>query len=164
VRHGTLYNTDSSQKYQILYRDIPAAQKKRLVFLITDYVEGLPDATAYWFIPALKTACRQVLAEMPLRGKAGLAALRSRGIDGLVVSVSPDMDEAVALGHLRAFGDQGLQAGFPQLCVLGVQTLSLATSASCMGFTMMGGPVIHDAVVAPDKSLKFRYTDIFGGG
>ena len=164
VRHGTLFNTDSSQKYQMIYRDVPEAHRKNIIFLITQYMEGLPENTAYWFIPALKAACRRVYAEMPLRSKAVLNALKSRGIDGLCVTVPPGVDEAVTLGNLRSFSDNGLQAGFAEVLVLGLPSLSLATSASCMGFTALSGPAIHDAVDAPDAAHKFRYAAIFSDG
>src|SRR5262249_30095379 len=125
---------------------------------------GLPDNTAYWFIPALRTACRQVLAEMPLRGMSGVTALKSRGLDGLCVTVEPYMDEAAALDHLHYFSEQCREAGFRQIFALGVPTLSLATSIGCMGFTVMGGAAVHGATPAPDKSHKFRYAGIFSGG
>ena len=161
VRHATLYNADASQKYQMIYRDVPPAHRKNIVFLITQYMEGLPENIVYWFLPALKTACGQVFAEMPLRGKAGLSLLKSRGIDGLCVTVPSGVDEAVTLGHLRSFSDHARQAGFAQVMVLGLPSLSLATSASCMGFTGLGGAAIHDAVEAPDTEHKFRYATIF---
>ncbi len=163
VRHGTLYNVDSSQKYQSLYRDIPMPHRRQLVFLVTGYIEGLPEKDAFWFLPALKAAGQHVFVEMPLRTKANFAALKQLGIDGLGVTADAGIDEAVVLGYLQNIAGLAHQAGLAQTFVLNIPTLSLATSASCMGFSWMGGPAIHGLVQGPDKSHQFRYAELFAG-
>jgi GGDEF domain-containing protein len=163
VRHGTLYNTDSGRKYQAIYRDIPEAQRKNLIFVVTNYIEGLPEKDVFWFLPALKAAARHVFVEMPLRTRASFSALKALGVDGLGVAAAAEVDESVLLGYLQNFAGQAQQAGIPQTFAFGVGSLSLATSASCMGFSWLGGGAIHGSVQAPDKSHRFRYASLFTG-
>jgi hypothetical protein len=163
VRHGTLYNTDSSQKYQMLYRDIPEEQRKFLIFLIVNFMEGLPRSSAFWFLPALKASCRHIFAEVPLRAKASLAALGALGFDGLGVVVDPQTDEVATIRLLTDFSEQARMVAIPRIFVLNVPTRSLATSASCMGFTYIAGPAIHPPVPAPDNTYRYRYEDLFSG-
>jgi hypothetical protein len=163
VRHGTLFNADSGSKYQMLYRDIPEAHRKSLVFMIVGFMEGLPQNSAFWFIPALKLTCKHVFAEVPLRAKISLAGLTNAGLDGIGVSVDPHADEVSTIGLLNAFSEQALAVGIQKTFVFNVPTLSLVTSASCMGFQFIGGPAIHAPVSAPDSLVRFRYEGLFNG-
>lgn len=161
VRHGTLFNRESCEKYMAVLREVPEALRQNIQLLVVNYMEGLPQDRAFWFLGDLKNLSRGVFVEMPMRTKANFALLKAQGVENLALSVETGIDEAVIFNYLEQFTGMARDAGLQQVVGFNLPSLSLVTSSTCMGFAFLGGPAIHAAVAAPETSLRFRYADLF---
>lgn len=164
VHHTTLCNAGYLEKYELLCKSIPAAQRNFLIFKL----QGLPPAalkaggTQYSFV--LKKYARAVLVETAIGDNADLSGLRYAGFDGsgLSAGMSGGSEEAV-IKKLRMFSLQADAARPSRKFLLDVPSISLAASAVCMGFDYIAGPVICGPVEKPAGILRYRHSDLVKG-
>jgi hypothetical protein len=164
VHHETLSHLENFQMYKELCQQIPAEQRKFLIFMIIDMPDGLTIKEPYRFVAPLKNFCAQVFAKNPLGINVNFKLLKESGVDGVGVWAShKSHSEEQTLELLNAFCAGAKTSKINKTFVLDISSLSLTTSAVCAGFDYLGGTGIHEDVDKPDNVYRYRHEDLISG-
>ena len=161
VHYDTLYRFEDYEVYKKTLDQIPEQHKQYLIFVVMNQFQTIPSKNPYWFAAPLRSFCRHVFAEIPLRPDVNFNYLRNTGVDVVGVRLEEKVgSEQKVLNILSGLSVKAKALKIPKTFVLGISSLSLTTSAVCSGFDFLGGPAIHDAVDNPDTIHRYRHQDL----
>lgn len=160
VQHETVFRYESYEDYKRLLSKIPLTHRKFLMLLVMNMEEGVPPKKAYWFAKPLRTFCPYVMAEMPMRRDLNFRYISESGINVAGVRLAKNIPEQEIITLLNGFCSKAKSHKIPKTFVLGVNSLSLTTSAVCAGFDFLGGASIHGMVEQPDNIHRYQYEDL----
>lgn len=165
VQHETVYSFESYEPCKALLSRIPQERRAFLMILVMNMEDGLPSTQACWFAKPLRSLCPQILAEIPLRRDINFHYLHNSGVNvaGVRLNAENSMPEQDVIALLNGFSIKAKSLKIPRTFVLGVNSLSLTTSAVCAGFDYLGGPAIHEAIDRPDAVHRYRYENLLTG-
>ncbi len=162
VQYNTLHQFDSYETYKQEMEKIPQELRQYLIFHVVDTDENLPIKDTYWFAKPLRQYCRHVFAEAPLRRDINFKFLHNTGIDVAGIRLRNDiaMEEQEIIKLINNFSTRAKSFNIPLVFVLGVRSLSVATSAVCAGFDFIGGPAICGKVDQPDAIQQYNHGNL----
>ncbi len=160
VQHETVFRYESYEEYKELLSKIPLAQRAFLMLLVMNMEDGVAPKKAYWFAKPLRAFCPYVFAEVPLRRDLNFRYLAESGVNVAGVRLDKNLPEQEVITVLNGFGSKAKSHKLPKTFILGVNSLSITTSAVCAGFSFLGGSAIHDAVEKPDTVHRYQYEDL----
>lgn len=161
VQYQTLHVFEGYERYKEKLEEIPPNLRQLLVFHVVDTMESMPEKNVYWFARPLRQFCRHIFAEVPLRTDTNPAFLKNTGVDFVGVRIhDPSLPESEIFRRMSSFGPRAKMFKIPYTFMLGVDRISLATSAVCVGFDIIGGSAIHEPVKRPDVVHKFTHGDL----
>jgi hypothetical protein len=161
VQHSTLYNYGLFDQYRALLQKITPEQRPFLVFYIMDIQQTLPVKDAYWFVLSMKSYCRHVFAEVPLRQDINFTYLLRRQIDASgfrlsdIVYKKLSTDKMMNLFHLRATAMK-----MPMTFVFGLSKMDNMAGTALTKYHYVSGDMIHKTVDKPEAALKFNSEDM----
>lgn len=161
VKHETLYKQSSFAIYKKKCGEMTDAQRKMLIFVVTDVREEWRKANGYWFAPQLKGECQHLFLESMSSSAFDLSGLGRMGFDGVGINIKNGGDsEQQTMDRLLELRDKCNAAGIQKTFVRGLSTLSMTMFAVCNGFDYLGGKAVHEPVTFPDGIHRYRYQDI----
>ena len=158
----TLSNMKSFEKLIIECQKIPDDIKKCLIFYVFNMPHDADKAIVKKFASPLKTHCADLFAQVPPNKPLDLNMLRDVGFSGLGIRLkASNTPEKKIIEVMEEFCSKVKKGLIPKVFALDIHSLSVTTSAVCSGYSLLGGPIIHNCVNEIDDPHRFAHEDLF---
>lgn len=161
VHVDTLSMGSTRSQFKELCKEFPESMRKFLLFNLLGVHEGIDKAALRNHVKLLCGIGRTVWS-MSRMNDFRPRLYEDAGIKAVGFYLPRNADERRLMAWMDKVSDQIKVSGLGAF-LLDVPSLSIATSAVCAGFAMIGGPVVHEYVDHPSNATRFRHEDLFAG-
>ena len=148
-------------EYIVECQKVAATQRRYLIFMIKNLPAGVSETKTDKRVTDLKKYAYKVYGQTENSDDISFSIMQRSGFDAVGFSIDPDADEKKSMQLMESYARRALRAKIPELFLLNVTSLSLATAAVCSNYTYLGGAAIHAHVEKPDHIYRFENEHLF---
>jgi hypothetical protein len=158
----TLSHLDQGKQYLTKCHSLLKNHTQNLIFVISDLNSFVPASGALSLLPQLRIMCKYVCAEVPINDKMPYRIWAEAGFEGLKFTV-PDVipDEHKLIADLASAASYASEAKIRHTFATNINSRSLVSTMTCMGFEYLGGSAVHSTTEKPMTKTTFTYESLF---
>lgn len=161
VHIDTLSIASTYSQYMDACHALPDQMRKYLLINLMGVHDGIDKAALRTVVQALKGVARNVWCMAPMQDFTP-RLYKGAGVNAVGFFIPKKADERNLLRWMDDVSVSLKMSGL-RAFLLDVPSLSIATSAVCAGFSMIGGEIVHDYVDRPQNASRFKHEDLFAG-